>query len=99
MLNKVQLKSVEVTPYEIWTNKKPYLSYMKVWGCPTYVKRTITDKLEARYDKCLFIGYPKKNKRISILQHFGTKVVCFKAYCLLRERVSLERRQWEQSGT
>ena len=60
MLNKVQSKLVEVTPYEIWTNKKPYLSYMKVWGCPAYVKRTISDKLEARFDKCLFIGYPKE---------------------------------------
>ena len=58
MLNKVQSKSVEVTSYEIWTNKKPYISYMKIWGCPTYVKRTISNKLEARSDKCLFVGYP-----------------------------------------
>ena len=62
MLNKVQSKSVDVTPYEIWTNKKPYLSHMKVWGCPAYVKRTISDKLEARSDKCLFIGYPKETR-------------------------------------
>ena len=62
MLNKVQSKSVEVTPYEIWTNKKPYLSRMKVWGCPAYVKRTTSDKLEARFDKCLFIEYPKETR-------------------------------------
>ena len=62
ILNRVPFKSVEVTPYEIWTNKKPYLSYMKVWGCPAYVKQTISDKLEARSDKCLFIGYPKKTR-------------------------------------
>ena len=55
-----QSKSVEVTPYEIWTNKKPYLSYMKIWGCPAYVKRTMSDKLEAKSDKCLFVGYPKE---------------------------------------
>ena len=29
-LNKVPTKSIEVTPYEIWTNKKSYLSHMKV---------------------------------------------------------------------
>ena len=62
MLNKVQSKSVEVTPYEIWTNKKPYLSYMKVWGCPAYVKWAISDKLEVRFDKCLFLGYPKETR-------------------------------------
>ena len=62
ILNKVSSKSVEVTPYEIWTNKKPYLSYMKIWGCPAYVKRTISDKLEARSNKCLFVGYPKETR-------------------------------------
>ena len=60
ILKKVSTKSVEVIPYEIWTNKKPYLSHMKVWGCPTYVKRTVSEKLEANSDKCLFIGYPKE---------------------------------------
>ena len=60
ILSKVSSKSVEVTPYEIWTNKKSYLSHMKVWGCPAYVKRTISDKLEAKSDKCLFVGYPKE---------------------------------------
>ena len=29
-------------------------------GCPAYIKRTITDKLEAKSDKCLFVGYPKE---------------------------------------
>ena len=41
ILNRVPSKSVEVTPYEIWTNKRPYFSHMKIWGCPVYVKRTI----------------------------------------------------------
>ena len=38
ILNKVPSKSIDVTPYEIWTNKKPYLSHMKVWGYLAYVK-------------------------------------------------------------
>ena len=33
---------------------------MEIWGCPAYVKRTISDKLEAKFDKCLFVGYPKE---------------------------------------
>ena len=33
---------------------------MKVWGCPAYVKRTVSDKLEVKSNKCLFIGYPKE---------------------------------------
>ena len=60
MLNKVNSKLVEVTSYEIWTNKEPYLSYLKVWGYPAYQKRTMSDKLEAKSEKCLFVGYPKE---------------------------------------
>ena len=45
ILNRVLSKSVVVTPYEIWTNKKSYFSDPKVWGCPTYVKRIMLEKL------------------------------------------------------
>ena len=60
MLNKVQSKSVEVTSYEIWTNKDPYLSHLKIWGYLTYKKRNLSNKLETKSDKCLFVGYPKE---------------------------------------
>jgi hypothetical protein len=37
-LNRVPTKSVERTPYEIWIGKHLELSFLKVWGCETYVK-------------------------------------------------------------
>nr|GFD17949.1 retrotransposon protein, putative, Ty1-copia subclass [Tanacetum cinerariifolium] len=43
-----------------WESK---LSYLKVWGCESLVKRdTLTkpDKLEPRSIKCIFVGYPKE---------------------------------------
>ncbi|KAJ8755827.1 hypothetical protein K2173_024372 [Erythroxylum novogranatense] len=60
LLNRVPSKTVAVTPYEMWTNKRPYLTHLKVWGCLAYVKRTQSDKLDAKSDKCLFVGYPKE---------------------------------------
>ena len=30
ILNRVPSKSIEVTPYEIWTNERPYFSHMKI---------------------------------------------------------------------
>ena len=36
------------------------LSFLKVWGCDTYVKRLRPDKLEPKSKKCVFIGYPKE---------------------------------------
>ena len=59
-LNRAPSKSVETTSYELWFGKKPKLSFRKVWGCDTYVKRLQPDKLEPKSEKCVFIGYPKK---------------------------------------
>ncbi|KAI5403230.1 hypothetical protein KIW84_050707 [Lathyrus oleraceus] len=61
-LNRVPSKKVEKTPYEIWSGKKPHISYMKIWGCEVYVKRQISTKLEPKSDKCLFVGYPKETR-------------------------------------
>ena len=52
LLNRVTSKPVIKTPYEIWTGRKPALSHLRVWGCPAYVKRLVTDKLGPRSDKC-----------------------------------------------
>ena len=64
---------------------------MKVWGCPAYVKRTISNKLKVKSDKCLFVGYPKETmgyqfyntseKRLFISKH----VVFLEKEFLLRE--------------
>ena len=62
ILNNVPSKSVNKTSYEIWTGRKPRLSHLRVWGCPAYVKHLLTDKLGARSDRCLFVGYPKETK-------------------------------------
>ena len=40
----------------------PLLSYFKIWGCEAYVKRLLTEKLEPRSDKCLFVGYPQETR-------------------------------------
>ena len=59
-LNRAPSKSIETTPYELWSGYKPKLSFLKVWGCHAYVKRLQPDKLEPKSEKCVFIGYPKE---------------------------------------
>nr|GEU78446.1 hypothetical protein [Tanacetum cinerariifolium] len=49
---------VEMTPYEIWHNKAPKLSYLR--GCKALVKRDAFDKLDPRSINCIFAGYPKE---------------------------------------
>ena len=56
ILNRVPSKSVATTPYEIWNGRKPSLKHVKIWGCPTFIKRLKSDKLDVKLIKG---GYPK----------------------------------------
>ena len=62
LLNRIPSKAVEKKPYELWTRKRPGLSFLKIWGCEAYVKRQVSDKLASKSNKCLFVGYPKETK-------------------------------------
>ena len=62
LLNRIPSKPVEKTPYELWTGKRPGLSFLKIWGCKAYEKRQASDKLASKSNKCLFVGYPKETK-------------------------------------
>nr|GEZ75794.1 hypothetical protein [Tanacetum cinerariifolium]GEZ81165.1 hypothetical protein [Tanacetum cinerariifolium] len=48
ILNMVPTKKVERTPYEIWHEKAPKLSYLRVWGCEALVKQDTTEKHDPR---------------------------------------------------
>jgi hypothetical protein len=61
-LNRVPTKSVERTPYEIWTTKHPGLSFLKVWGCEVYLKYLMSDKLTPKSNKCFFVWYSRETK-------------------------------------
>ena len=64
--NRVVSKKTKMSPYEIVKERKPDLSYLKVWGCLAYYrvpdpKRT---KLGPRALKGVFVGYAGKTYRI-----------------------------------
>ena len=59
ILNRVPSKSVSTTPYEIWNGRKPSLKHVKIWGCPAFIKRLKSDKLDVKSIKGRFVGYPK----------------------------------------
>ena len=62
LLNKIPSKAVPTTPYEIWTGRKPNLNYVKVWGCPAYVRIAQHNKLMPWGQKFRFVGYPSNTK-------------------------------------
>jgi len=91
VLNRVPSKSVDLTPYEIWYNKKPALSHIKIWGCPAYVKRVMSDKLEAKSDKCHFVGYPKETMSFYFYHPLEQKVFVSKHAVFLEKEFLLKR--------
>ena len=61
ILNRVPSKSMPKTPFELWTNRKPSLNHLKVWGCPAEVRiyNPHERKLDSITTSGFFIGYPQ----------------------------------------
>ena len=62
ILNRIPSKAVEKTPYEIWNEKNPLMSFLRIWGCEALVKRQVSEKLAPKSEKCIFVGYPKETR-------------------------------------
>lgn len=64
LLNRVPSKAVPKTPFELWTNRKPSLRHLHVWGCQAEVRVFCPQekKLDSRTVSGNFIGYPEKSK-------------------------------------
>ena len=74
LLNRIPSKAVEKITYELWTGKRSGLSFLKIWGCDAYVKRQASDKLASKFDKCLYVGYPKETKGYYFYISYENKV-------------------------
>ncbi|GKE89500.1 zinc finger, CCHC-type containing protein [Tanacetum coccineum] len=64
LLNMVPNKRNRITPYELWTKRKPNLNYLRVWGCRAVV-RLPDPKLKILGEKgieCVFVGYADHSK-------------------------------------
>ena len=83
VLNRVLGNVVPKTPYELWTGRKPNLSHLHVWDCPTEVKvyNPHEKKLNARTISGFFIGYPENSKgyRFYCSNH-STRIIEFGNY-------------------
>ena len=86
-LNRVPSKSVDKTPYEIWTGKSPSLSFLKIWGCDVYVKRLTSDKLTPSLISASLWGILRKLKDTIFIIRLITK-------CLLPVMVSSWRKSF-----
>src|ERR1044072_8708610 len=63
--NRISIKPIlNKTPYELWKNRKPNISYFHPFGCTWFILNT-KDKLgkfDSKAQKCLLLGYSERSK-------------------------------------
>ncbi|MCO5596415.1 hypothetical protein L7F22_050477 [Adiantum nelumboides] len=65
VLNKcLTLTLKTITPYEAWYDRKPSISYLRVFGCLAYahIPQHLRGKLDDKAVKCIFLGYSSGSK-------------------------------------
>lgn len=75
--NKLPTREREVTPYQLRHNKKPDLSFLKVFGCRAFahVLKPKRKKLDAKARKCVMVGYSKESKAYRLLDRSNRKII------------------------
>ena len=59
----------------MWNNRKPSLNHVKIWGSPSYVKKTKVEKLEAGSLMGRFIGYPEDSMGFFFYLHDDQRII------------------------
>ena len=72
-LNRAPSKSVEMTPYEFWFGRNITCNFSE-FGNATLM----TDKLEPKAEKCIFIRYPKETVGITYISDPRAKCLLLK---------------------
>lgn len=75
--NRMPSRSVDKTPYELWTGTPPDLADLKVFGCEAYVH--VPDAKRKKFDpkakKLVFVGYSTQHKGYRFLDRATNRVV------------------------
>ncbi|MCO5559285.1 hypothetical protein L7F22_012881 [Adiantum nelumboides] len=65
VLNRCPTRALKtITPYESWYDKKPSVSYLRVFYCLAYahIPQQLRGKLDDKAIKCIFVGYTSGSK-------------------------------------
>ncbi|KAL6342996.1 hypothetical protein AAG906_017016 [Vitis piasezkii] len=99
VLNRILLRSIlKKTPYKLWKNKKPNISYFKIFGCKCFILNTKDNlgKFDTKSDVRIFLGYSTSskafrvfNKRTMVLKK-SIHVIFYESNHSLQERESFD---------
>ncbi|MCO5568254.1 hypothetical protein L7F22_021951 [Adiantum nelumboides] len=65
-----------ITPYESWYDRKPSVSYLRVFGCFAYahIPQQLRGKLDDKVVKCIFVGYSSGSKGYKLYNPATNKI-------------------------
>ena len=96
ILNRVLIRSsLDKTPYKLWKNKKPNISYFKVFGSKCFILNTKDNlgNFDAKSNVGIFLGYSSSSKAYRVFNK-KTMFVEESAHVVFDEsNESLERRE------
>ena len=96
--NRSPTSSLDVTPYEKLFQAKPHVGHLRVFGCCVYVK--IPDekrqKLDAKAQKGVFVGYPEGSKGNKIFLPNSGKMIRSRDVKFLEHQFPTEVRNPDQ---
>ena len=49
-------------PIELCSGRKPILRHVRIWESPTHVLKLKVDKMDSRFEVCMFVGYLKETR-------------------------------------
>ena len=63
--NRISIRPIlEKTPYELWKNRKPNISYFHPFGCTCFILNTkdYLNKFDSKPQKCIMLGYSEHSR-------------------------------------
>ncbi|MCO5597368.1 hypothetical protein L7F22_051444 [Adiantum nelumboides] len=77
VLNRCPTRALKtITPYESWYDRKPSVSYLRVFGCLAYahIPQQLRGKLDDKAVKCIFVGYSSGSKGYKLYNPATNKI-------------------------
>ncbi|MCO5587111.1 hypothetical protein L7F22_041058 [Adiantum nelumboides] len=78
VLNRCPTRALKtITPYESWYDRKPSVSYFRVFGCLAYahIPQQLRRKLDDKAVKCIFVGYSSGSKGYRLYNPATNKIL------------------------
>lgn len=94
IVNRVPCRSSGAkTPIELWSNVKPDLSMMRVFGCKAmvHVPKANRKKLDEKSTECIFLGYSDESKAYRLYNTATKKIIISRDVVFIENRPNPEQ--------